>query len=279
MKDAGLVRGYAVGAAAGMRVVILAGGKGTRLAPYTASFPKPLVPLGDIPVLEVLIRRLLQYGITDITLSLGHLAELIQAYLQHRHCLAEQCTVRYIVESEPTGTAGSLALVPSLDGTFLVMNGDLLTNIDFHALVSFHREQKAALTIAVHKREVKIDLGVIELDGGNTVSRYLEKPTSTHNVSMGIYVYEPSVLRYIEPGHYLDFPDLVMQLLKVGERVCAYPSNALWLDIGRPDDYARAQQLFAAQKDDFIGTEPARRYSPLRVAMKEESESENVVNV
>jgi NDP-mannose synthase len=96
---------------------------------------------------------------------------------------------------------------------------------------------------------------------------------------MGIYVYEPSVLRYIEPGHYLDFPDLVMHLLEAGERVCAYPSNALWLDIGRPDDYARAQQLFADQKEDFIGTEPARRYSQLRVAKKEESESENVVNV
>jgi NDP-mannose synthase len=240
------------GAAAGMRAVILAGGKGTRLAPYTASFPKPLVPLGDVPILEILIRRLLQYGIADITLTLGHLAELIMAYLQHRRCLSDQCTFRYVTEAQPSGTAGSLALVPSLDRTFLAMNGDLLTNIDFHALVEFHRAQNAVLTIAVHKREVKIDLGVIELNGGYTVARYLEKPRSTHNVSMGIYVYEPKVLQYIEPGQYLDFPELVVKLLESGERVCAFPSDCLWLDIGRPDDYAQAQQLFSANKEAFV---------------------------
>lgn len=240
------------GAASGLRAVILAGGKGTRLAPYTASFPKPLVPLGDVPVLEVLIRRLLQFGIVDITLTLGHLAELIMAYMQHRRCLSDQCRLRYIEEAEPTGTAGSLALVPSLDKTFLAMNGDLLTNLDFHALVDFHRTQNAMLTIAVQKREVKIDLGVIEFNGGCTVARYLEKPRSTHNVSMGIYVYEPKVLQYIEPGRYLDFPDLVIKLLEAKERVCAFPADCLWLDIGRPDDYAHAQQLFADKKEDFL---------------------------
>jgi NDP-mannose synthase len=240
------------GAAAGMRAVILAGGKGTRLAPYTASFPKPLVPLGDVPILEILIRRLLQYGIADITITLGHLAELIMAYLQHRRSLSDQCTLRYVTEAQPSGTAGSLALVPSLDQTFLTMNGDLLTNIDFHALVEFHRAQNAILTIAVHKREVKIDLGVIEFNGGYNVARYLEKPRSTYNVSMGIYVYEPKVLQYIEPGQHLDFPDLVVKLLKAGERVCAFPCDCLWLDIGRPDDYAQAQQLFAANKETFI---------------------------
>jgi NDP-mannose synthase len=255
VKSFDLLRGNSVGQAAGMRAVILAGGKGTLLAPYTASFPKPLVPLGDIPVLEVLIRRLLQHGITDITLSLGHLAELIQAYLQQRRCISDQCTIRYVIENEPTGTAGSLALVPSLDRTFLAMNGDLLTNIDIHALVAFHRANKAALTIAVHQREVKIDLGVIELNGGYTVLRYLEKPTSTHNISMGIYVYEPSVLQFIQPGRRLDFPELVVRLLDSGQKVCAYPSDCLWLDIGRPDDYALAQQLFVSRKHDFIDEE------------------------
>jgi NDP-sugar pyrophosphorylase family protein len=243
---------FSTGAAAGMRAVILAGGKGTRLAPYTASFPKPLVPLGDTPILEVLIRRLLQYGIVDITLTLGHLSELIIAYLQHRRSLSEQCKLRYVEEAQPTGTAGSLALVPSLDRTFLTMNGDLLTNLNFHALVDFHRAQKALLTIAVQQRDVKIDLGVIEFNGGCTVARYLEKPRSTHNVSMGIYVYEPKVLQYIEPGRHLDFPDLVVRLLDAGERVCAFSSDCLWLDIGRPDDYARAQQLFDARKQDFL---------------------------
>ncbi len=240
------------GAAAGLRAVVLAGGKGTRLAPYTASFPKPLVPLGDVPILEILIQRLLQYGISDITLTLGHLSELIRAYMQHRRCLSDRCKLHYVEEIQPTGTAGSLAMIPFLDDTFLVMNGDLLTNLDFHALVEFHRAQEAILTIAVQKREVKIDLGVIEFNGGCTVKRYLEKPRSTHNVSMGIYVYEPKVLKYIEPGQYLDFPDLVVKLLEAKERVCAFASDCLWLDIGRPDDYAHAQQLFADRKNDFI---------------------------
>jgi NDP-mannose synthase len=243
------------GAASELRAVILAGGKGTRLAPYTASFPKPLVPLGDVPILEVLIRRLLKFGIVDITLTLGHLAELIMAYLQQRRCLSDQCTLHYVKEAQPTGTAGSLALVPSLDRTFLTMNGDLLTNLDFNALVEFHRAQKGILTIAVHKREVKVDLGVVEFNGGCTVTRYLEKPRSIHNVSMGIYVYEPKVLQYIEPGRHLDFPELVIKLLEAGERVCAFPSDCLWLDIGRPDDYARAQQLFADRMEDFIEIE------------------------
>ena len=238
--------------AAGMRAVILAGGKGTRLAPFTASFPKPLVPLGDTPVLEVLIRRLLQYGVTDITLTLGHLAELIKAYFHHRRCLAEQPTLRYVEEEEPTGTAGSLALVPGLNDTFLSMNGDLLTNLDLDALVRFHREQKAILTIGVHERDVKIDLGVLEFDGSHRVTGYHEKPRTTYNVSMGIYVYEPRALQYIQAGQYLDFPELVLRLLEKGERVCAFPSDCLWLDIGRPDDYARAQQLYMEKNGDFI---------------------------
>ena len=238
--------------AAGLRAVILAGGKGTRLAPFTASFPKPLVPLGDTPVLEVLIRRLLQYGVTDITLTLGHLAELIKAYFHHRRCLAEQLTLRYVEEEEPTGTAGSLALVPGLNDTFLSMNGDLLTNLDLDALVRFHREQRAVLTIGVHERDVKIDLGVLEFDGSHRVTGYHEKPRTTYNVSMGIYVYEPRALQYIQAGQYLDFPELVLRLLEKGERVCAFPSDCLWLDIGRPDDYARAQQLYMEKNGDFI---------------------------
>src|SRR5215813_13630850 len=134
--------------AAGLRAVILAGGKGTRLKPFTVSFPKPLVPLGDTPILDILIRRLIQYGITDVTLTLGHLAELIKAYFAHRRDLTEQIRLQFVQEDEPTGTAGSLASVPGLDDTFIAANGDLLTNLDFHALVRFHRDNKAMLTIA-----------------------------------------------------------------------------------------------------------------------------------
>jgi NDP-mannose synthase len=234
-----------------MRAVILAGGKGTRLLPFTVNFPKPLMPLGDTPVVEVLINRLIYYDIRDITLSLGHLAELIEAYFSGRQCLLQQIALRYVREDQPTGTAGSLALIPGLDSTFLAMNGDLLTNLDFNALLRFHREHEAMLTIATHARRVKIDLGVLEFDDTFQISRYLEKPETTYSVSMGVYVYEPRVLQYIERGRYLDFPDLVLRLLAHGERVCAFPSDCLWLDIGRPDDYAKAQELFDNKKEAF----------------------------
>jgi len=239
------------GEAAGLRAVILAGGKGTRLRPFTVSFPKPLVPLGDRPVLEVLIRRLMGFGIRDITLTLGHLAELVKAYFAHRKCLSEQINLSFVDEEKPTGTAGSLSLVPELDRTFLVMNGDLLTDLDFDALIRFHREQDAVLTIATHRRDVKVDLGVLEFDAEQRITNYIEKPTTTYHVSMGIYVYEPSVLRYIEHGQYLDFPNLVLRLIAAGEKVSGYTTDCLWLDIGRPDDYAQAQEIFTDQKGEL----------------------------
>jgi NDP-mannose synthase len=232
------------GPASGLRAVVLAGGKGVRLRPFTVNFPKPLVPLGDTPILEVLLRHLVRFGITDITLTLGHLAELIQAYFHHRGALDPSLNIRYVLEAAPTGTAGSLAMVDALGSTFLVLNGDLLTDINFHELVAFHRAQQAALTIATHKRHVKIDLGVLEFDDQYRIVGYHEKPERDYHVSMGIYVYEPEVLRFIKRGEYLDFPDLVLNLLSEGEKVCAFLSNCLWLDIGRPDDYAEAQKLF-----------------------------------
>lgn len=239
------------GAAAGLRAVILAGGRGTRLAPFTVNFPKPLVPLGDTPVLEVLMGRLVAFGITDITLTLGHLAELIKAYFSHRPALMERIKLSYVQENEPTGTAGSLSLVSGLNSTFLVMNGDLLTNLDFNELIEFHRREKSVLTIAAHQRRIKIDLGVLEFGGDNIITGYREKPEHSYHVSMGIYVYEPSVLKYIEPGKYLDFPTLVLRLLKEGQKVCAYPTDCMWLDIGRPDDYAQAQELFKDKREAF----------------------------
>jgi NDP-mannose synthase len=233
------------GSASGIRAVILAGGKGVRLRPFTVNFPKPLMPLGDDPILEVLIKRLVAFGITDVTLTLGHLAELVKAYFHTHNRLTTQVRLRYVEEDEPTGTAGSLASVPDLDETFLVMNGDLLTDLDFDVLVSFHRRQGAALTIATHRRNVNVDYGVLEADEKNQVIGYKEKPELSYDVSMGIYVYEPSVLKFIAPGKYLDFPDLVLMLIAAGEKVCAMPSDCLWLDIGRPDDYALAQEIYA----------------------------------
>jgi NDP-sugar pyrophosphorylase family protein len=234
-----------------MRAVILAGGRGTRLRPFTASFPKPLVPLGNTPVIELLIQRLLRCGIADITLTLGHLAELVQAYFYHRRDLSSELKLDYVIEREPTGTAGSLASVEGLTKTFLAMNGDLLTDLDFNELVNFHHKNESVLTIATQRRHVKIDLGVLEFDDTATITNYIEKPEHSYHVSMGVYVYEPAVLRYIERGRYLDFPDLVLRLLADRQRVCAFQTDCLWLDIGRPDDYDRAQQMLAENQERF----------------------------
>ena len=235
-----------------MKAIILAGGKGTRLRPFTASFPKPLVPLGDTPVVEVLMRRLIQFGIKDITLTLGHLSELMRAYFTHRHELTSELELDFVVEEEPTGTAGSVSLIDGLNDTFLVMNGDLLTDLNFDDLIDFHRSKGAMLTIATRRREVKIDLGVLEYNEASEIVAYHEKPEKVYDVSMGVYVYEPSALQYIPKGQYLDLPDLVLKLIAAGERVCAFPVDCQWLDIGRPDDYARAQELFEEKRDSFV---------------------------
>lgn len=228
----------------GLKAIILAGGKGTRLQPFTINFPKPLMPLGDRPVLEVLMERLVAHGITDITISLGHMAELIKAYFEQKPQWKEKIRLRFVQESVPLGTAGALLLVPNLQQTFIVMNGDLLTDINFNDLLDFHRQSSATLTIAAHRREIKIDLGVLAVNDARRVTGYKEKPISSLEVSMGIYVYEPRALQWVRPGEPLDFPDLVLRLIAAGEPVCAYPSQCQWLDIGRPDDYRQAQELY-----------------------------------
>lgn len=233
-----------------MRVVILAGGKGTRLAPYTSVFPKPLVPIGDMPILQVVIYQLKHCGYTHITLAVGYLATLLQAFFQDGHQYG--VNIDYVVEDKPLGTAGSLAFIPGLDQTFLVMNGDLLTTLNYSDLVRYHKAAGAIATIAMYKREVKIDLGVIKLNGGNQITGYIEKPSYKYDVSMGIYIFEPRVLDYIPTGEHLDFPDLVHHLLESGEKVVGYPYEGYWLDIGRKDDYERAVHDFEQMRTVFL---------------------------
>ncbi len=232
-------------------VVILAGGKGTRLRPFTASFPKPLVPLGDMPILAILLRQLINHGFKEVTLTLGHLAELIRAYITQHPTLSSALKINFTAEDNPTGTAGSLAHVPGLTDTFLVMNGDVLTNLDYNNLISAHHESGAALTIACHEKKVKVDLGVLETSDDGRLESYIEKPESVFRVSMGVYVYDKRVLSFIEPDTYLDFPTLVQKLLDAGEHVHVYRSDAFWLDIGRPEDYAKAQEIFEKRPEHF----------------------------
>ena len=234
------------------KAVILAGGKGTRLAPYTTVFPKPLVPLGHRPILEIITLQLMHHGITDIVLSLGYLGELIQAYFQNANGRFSNLRLSYIKEKKPLGTAGSLSLIPDFNDTCIVMTGDVLTTIDYTQLVNYHHRQGGILTIGMFRKPVNIDLGVIETTPDGAITAYIEKPTQKYNVSMGIYVYEPEVLNYIAPDTYLDFPELVCRLLKNGEKVVGYAFDDFWLDIGRHEDYALAQQEFESMKDQLL---------------------------
>ena len=233
-----------------MKAVILAGGKGTRLQPYTTVFPKPLVPVGDVPILEILLRQLKRSGVTDITLAVGHLAELIEAFFGDGSKLG--LTIRYIREDKPLGTVGPLAQVPGLDDDFLMMNGDLLTTLPYDELMAHHKAEGAAATIAVHTREVKIDLGVLGLDDASCIQEYIEKPTYYYPISMGAYVFSPRVLPLIKPNEYLDFPTLINMLLKQGEKIYGYQSDHHWLDIGHPEDYHQAIDEFEANRQLYL---------------------------
>lgn len=236
-----------------MKVVILAGGKGTRLRPYTTVFPKPLVPIDNMPIIEIIMTQLYSCGFRDVTITVGYLAELIKTYFMDKQDKFPGMSINYIREFEPTGTAGSLSFLASqnLNEPVLVMNGDVLTTLDYKKLVEFHKSQDSALTIATHKKKLKIDLGVLQIEDKHIVD-YVEKPIKEYNVSMGIYVYSPRAFKHIKQGEYLDFPDLVLDMLSRNEKVLSYESSDEWLDIGRHDDLIRAQEEFSAQKKKFL---------------------------
>ena len=234
-----------------MKAVVLAGGKGTRLAPYTKILPKPLIPIGDMPILEVLIRQMNRHGIEEIILTVGHLSELLKSFFQDGSRFGVR--IKYSFEDEPLGTAGPLAQIDGLDDTFLVTNGDVLTTLDLGNLVDFHLDQGAIATIAMHRRAIRIDLGVIHCDGNHEVVDYVEKPEVKYLASMGIYVFEPRVLKYIPRGYYLDFPDLVLKLLENGEKVSGFSFDGYWQDLGRQDDYEQATADFESMRTEFLG--------------------------
>lgn len=234
------------------RAVILAGGKGTRLRPLTAVFPKPLVPLGNKPILEILLRRLAASGFVDITICTGYLSELIRAVCGDGQKFGLR--IEYVSEENPLGTAGPLSLIPNLTDPFVVMNGDLLTTLDFQGMLQFHREEKADFTVGVFPREVKIDFGVIQFDGTGAFIGYDEKPTYHFEVSMGVNVISRGVLEHLERAKPMDMPGLVLKVHGSGGRVACYRQQCRWLDIGRMDDYAQAQDEFAQNEAAFLNS-------------------------
>jgi NDP-sugar pyrophosphorylase family protein len=235
-----------------MKTVVLAGGRGTRLAPYTSVLPKPLMPVGEKSILEVVVGQLEDAGIVDIHFCVGYLAHLVEAVFQNRE--NGHVNITYVREQEALGTAAPLRLVEGLDSTFIVMNGDVLTTLDYRELVKFHRQQGNVLTIATHKRSIKIDYGMIHLDVTSRVRSFEEKPEIVSPVSMGIYVMEPEVLDFIPEGSYFDFPDLVQALLGEGRPVGAYLYDGLWFDIGRQEDYERATDAWEAAQRNGNGS-------------------------
>ena len=233
-----------------VRVVILAGGKGTRLKPYTTVFPKPLMPIGQMPILEVVLRQLKYFGFQKITLSVNHMAELIQTFFGNGEKLGLE--ISYCMEDNPLGTAGSISLVENLTEHFLVMNGDLLTTLDYRAMMTQHIQSGAQATIGVFPREVKIDFGVLDISEKGELQNYREKPCFEYMVSMGVNAFHKSVLDFIPPKEYLDIPTLMMNLKNSGIKVMTFHSGCEWLDIGRPDDYEKAAELFEHSKHNYL---------------------------
>jgi NDP-mannose synthase len=236
------------------KAVILAGGKGSRLGPYTTVLPKPLLPIGDRAILDVVVRQLRGYGFTDLTFAVGYLAHLIQAVFSDGS--QHGVSIGYHTEDEPLGTAGAIGSIDGLDETFLAMNGDILTALDYGELYETHRAAGNILTIGSHRRVVRSDYGVIHTDGalGDTrrVTGYQEKPETPYTVSMGVYVAEPEILEYIVAGEYLDIPTLVLKLIDAGEQVGSFLYEGYWLDIGRHDDYERAIEEYEQLKHVLV---------------------------
>ena len=233
------------------RVVILAGGKGTRLQPYTVVFPKPLMPVGDQPILEVVIKQLAYYGFEHITLAVNHQAELIQTFFGD----GSKWNVRidYSLEDRPLGTMGPLRIIEDLPKHFLVMNGDILTDLNFSDFYERHVSENDLFTISSYRREQNVDYGVLEIDDKKLVN-FSEKPTKYYHVSMGIYMVSHEALNYFpESGTSYGFDDLMDTFIKKERTVRVVPHGGYWLDIGRPDDYIRAVDEFEGKKGQLIG--------------------------
>ena len=224
-----------------MQTIILAGGRGIRLDPFSRILPKPLFPIGNKPIAEILVHQLQLAGFNEIIMCLGYLADLIKLYFQDGSYYG--LSIRYSVETEPLGTAGPLRMVSDLEENFLVINGDELTTLDFRALFEHHLAMKADMTVAVQKKSVSSSFGVLEITDGQ-VTAYSEKPTINYWASMGIYVINKRILSLIPENECFDMPDLVQRLLSEHAQVVSYESQDLWFDIGTMADLEKAKEEF-----------------------------------
>jgi NDP-sugar pyrophosphorylase family protein len=233
-----------------MRAIILAGGKGTRLSPYTSVFPKPLMPINGVPISQIVIWQLRDFGFDHVTFAVGHMANMIKAYFNTGSKIGIK--IDYSYEDEPLGTIGALSQIKDLPEEFIVMNGDVLTDLNFAEFLGIHHKNQACATIATYEKPVKIDYGVIFSDDNNEIIGYDEKPILNYQVSMGVYAFNSSILKYVRKNEYLDFPNLVEILITSGEKVIQFPYNGYWLDIGCHADYEKAVDDFVRMKDRFV---------------------------
>ena len=232
------------------RAIILAGGKGTRLRPYTVVFPKPLMPIGDYPILEVIIRQLVQNSFTHITIAVNHQADLIKTFFGDGYKWGIK--IDYSLEDKPLSTMAPLKLIKDLPDNFLVMNGDVLTDLNYGEFYEYHIKNENIFTISSYQREVKSEFGVLELDNQNNLVGFKEKPIEKYNVSMGIYMVSKKAIEYIPDNTFYGFDHLMLDLIKYKENPIVKPFDGYWLDIGRPDDYEIAIEEFDKLKDKFL---------------------------
>ncbi|MDA7803413.1 sugar phosphate nucleotidyltransferase [Crocinitomix sp.] len=235
------------------RAVILAGGKGTRLRPYTVVLPKPLMPLGDYPILEVIIRQLILAGFDHITLTVNHQADLIKTFFGNGDKWGIK--IDYSLEDKPLSTMGPLKLINDLPTDFLVMNGDILTDIDYSELYQAHIDAKNIFTISSFVREHVNLYGVLETNESNKLIDFKEKPITRFEVSMGIYMVNKAVLDFIPLNEAYGFDHLMLDLIKADKNASVRQFNGYWLDIGRPDDYMVAIDEFEKNKKTFLKDE------------------------
>ncbi len=235
-----------------MKAIVFAGGKGTRLMPQTQELPKGLLPLGGVPILEIIVCQLAHYGMREVVVCVGHKAELIEAHFSHGRFAEAGIYVSLFKEARPLGTAGALGQLPGLGSTFLAVNGDILTSLDYAHMLEYHRQHQGVLTVGAHEWKRTVDFGVTELNPDGRLVTYTEKPGVSYWVGMGVYVCEPAILRHIQPGETLDMPDLVNRLLDDGQSVMGYRSQDYWLDIGHPSAYSEACEQFKKRRELFL---------------------------
>jgi len=238
-----------------MQAVILAGGKAERLKPYSLVVPKTLMPIGQLTILEIILRQLSSQGFTRVTLLLSHMSDHVIHFLDQNPALKSLLSIDLIEEHIPGGTAGGLTLIKDPEDHFLVMNGDILTSLDFADFFWFHLQQEANISVASYPYPISIPYGVLEIDEKGYLKEIREKPVISYPVSMGIYACSKRVVELIRDNESLDFPTLIQRVLDRNERIRIFSRDCLWLDVGNPDSLIEANRIFSSRMSDFLPVE------------------------